>query len=93
MMQNKLSMIVIANTILNLDELIMKVWLRSMSIIKEFQLKHQNALSRRHFLKQSSLGLGAIALGGLSSCSNFGTSSVDNNYFSISLSVGLYPEG
>jgi hypothetical protein len=41
-----------------------------MKNMKEFYQQHENALSRRHFLRQSTLGLGAIALGSLASCAN-----------------------
>ena len=41
-----------------------------MKIIKELHSTHQKMLSRRHFLRESTLGLGAIALSGILGCQN-----------------------
>ena len=39
-----------------------------MKILKELQDRHQSHITRRHFLKDGTLGLGAIAFGGLLGC-------------------------
>lgn len=39
-----------------------------MKLLYEIHEKHQSYLTRRHFLRQCSLGLGAVALGGLLGC-------------------------
>ena len=43
-----------------------------MNLWKEANNRHQNYLKRRHFLKQCGLGIGAMALGSLNSCSDGG---------------------
>lgn len=39
-----------------------------MKILEELQQRHQSHITRRHFLKDGTLGLGAIAFGGLLGC-------------------------
>ena len=45
-----------------------------MKIIKELHQRQQSDLTRRHFLRKGSLGLGALALGGLTGCTTSNSS-------------------
>ena len=52
-----------------------------MNLFEELHHKHQNYITRRHFLRQTGLSLGAMALGSFLGCESNGLSAISNKNF------------